>query len=69
MHPSAIPGGNPPGDWQSAVGWGDTGFKPGTAEQQSWHVKTEPPCLPFIKRCMLSEAQTAIEKVEQHHFF
>ncbi len=32
---SAIPGGNPPGDWQSAVGWGDTRFKPGTAGQQS----------------------------------
>jgi hypothetical protein len=33
--PSAIPGGNPPGDGQSAVGRGDTGFKPGTAGQQS----------------------------------
>jgi hypothetical protein len=33
--PSAIPGGNPPGDGQSAVGWGDTGFEPGTAGQQS----------------------------------
>ncbi len=32
---SAIPGGNPPGDWQSAVGWGDARFKPGTAGQQS----------------------------------
>ncbi len=31
---SAIPGGNPPGDWQSAVGWGDAGFEPGTAGQQ-----------------------------------
>ncbi len=29
--PSAIPGGNPPGDWQSAVDWGDDGFEPGTA--------------------------------------
>jgi hypothetical protein len=28
-------GGNPPGDWQSAVGWGDAGFGPGTAGQQS----------------------------------
>ncbi len=27
-------GGNPPGDWQSAVGWGDAGFEPGTAGQQ-----------------------------------
>ncbi len=27
-------GGNPPGDWQSAVGWGDVGFEPGTAGQQ-----------------------------------
>jgi hypothetical protein len=33
--PNAIPGGNPPADWQSAVGWGDTGFEPGTAGQQS----------------------------------
>jgi hypothetical protein len=33
--PSAIPGGNPPGDWQSAVGWRDAGFEPGTAGQQS----------------------------------
>jgi hypothetical protein len=32
---SAILGGNPPGDWQSAVGWGDAGFEPGTAGQQS----------------------------------
>ncbi len=33
--PSAIPGGNPPGDGQSAVGWGVAGFEPGTAGQQS----------------------------------
>jgi hypothetical protein len=33
--PSAYPGSNPPGDWQSAVGWGDTGFEPGTAGNQS----------------------------------
>jgi hypothetical protein len=33
--PSAIPDGNPPGDGQSAVGWGDAGFEPGTAGQQS----------------------------------
>jgi hypothetical protein len=33
--PSAIPDGNPPGDRQSAVGWGDAGFEPGTAGQQS----------------------------------
>ncbi len=31
--PSAIQGGNPPGDWPSAVGWGDAGFEPGTAGQ------------------------------------
>ncbi len=31
--PSAIPGGNPPEDWQSAVGWEDAGFEPGTAGQ------------------------------------
>ncbi len=30
--PSAIPGGNPPDNRQSAVGWG---FEPGTAGQQS----------------------------------
>ncbi len=29
------PSGNLPGDWQSAVGWGDTGFEPRTAGQQS----------------------------------
>jgi hypothetical protein len=33
--PSAIPDGNPPRDSQSAVGWGDAGFEPGTAGQQS----------------------------------
>jgi hypothetical protein len=33
--PRAIPGGNPPGDWQSAISWGDSGFEPGTAGQQS----------------------------------
>ncbi len=33
--PSAIPGGNPLEDWQSAVGWGDAGFEPETAGQQS----------------------------------
>jgi hypothetical protein len=33
--PSAIPGGNPPEDWQSAVGWGGAGYEPGTAGQQS----------------------------------
>jgi hypothetical protein len=35
LRPSAIPGGNPPGDGQSTVGWGDAGFEPGTAGQQS----------------------------------
>ncbi len=33
--PSAIPGGNPLGDWRSALSWGDDRFKPGTAGQQS----------------------------------
>ncbi len=33
--PSALPGGNPPEDWQSAVGWGGAGFEPGTAGLQS----------------------------------
>ncbi len=33
--PSAIPDGNPPVDSQSVVGWGDAGFEPGTAGQQS----------------------------------
>jgi hypothetical protein len=32
---SAIPGGNPPEDWQSAVSWGGAGFEPGTAGLQS----------------------------------
>jgi hypothetical protein len=35
LRPSAIPGGNPPGDWQSALGWGDARFEPGTAGLQS----------------------------------
>jgi exonuclease III len=30
---SAIPGGNPPGDRQSPVGWGDAGFETGTDRQ------------------------------------
>jgi hypothetical protein len=30
-----IPGGNPPGDWQTVVGWEDEGFEPGTVGQQS----------------------------------
>jgi hypothetical protein len=42
--PSAIRGGNPSGDWQSAVGWGDTGFEPGTAV---WRATIEPPRLPM----------------------
>jgi hypothetical protein len=33
--PNTIPGCNPPGDWQSAVGSGDAGFEPGTVGQQS----------------------------------
>jgi hypothetical protein len=58
--PSAIPGGNPPEDWQSAVGSGDAGFEPGTAGQQSgtlplshhashWATMphSEPSCLPL----------------------
>ncbi len=61
--PSAIPGGNPSGDWQSAVGWGGAGFEPGTAGQQSGALPLshhdslnlatmspyiEPPCLPTV---------------------
>ncbi len=42
----------PTNDWQSAVGWGDAGFEPGTAGQQSGalshhashHWATMPPC-------------------------
>jgi hypothetical protein len=51
--PSAIPDGKPPGDSQSAVGWGDAGFEPGTAGQQSGalqlshHASQEPPRLPL----------------------
>jgi hypothetical protein len=43
--PSAIPGGNPPGDWQSAVGWGDTGIEPRTADNSlvRYHWATTPP--------------------------
>jgi hypothetical protein len=33
--PSAISSGNPPGDWQSAMGWGDAMFELGTAGKQS----------------------------------
>ncbi len=33
--PSAIPGDNPPECWQSAVGWGEAGFEPRNAGQQS----------------------------------
>jgi hypothetical protein len=49
--PSAIPGGNPPEDWQSAVGWGGAGFEPGTAGLQpdvlplSHYAFLEPPRL------------------------
>jgi hypothetical protein len=32
---SAIPGGNPPGDWQSAVDWGDARFELWAAGQKS----------------------------------
>ncbi len=53
LRPSAIPGGNPPGDRQSAVGRGVAGFEPGTAGQQfgalplSHHAsQIEPPRLP-----------------------
>jgi hypothetical protein len=53
--PSAIPGGNPPGDWQSVVGWGDARFEPGTAVQQSGTLplshhafRIETPCLFFL---------------------
>jgi hypothetical protein len=35
LQPRAISGDNPPDDQLSAVSWGDTGFKPGTAGHQS----------------------------------
>jgi hypothetical protein len=55
--PSAIPGGNPPGDGQSAMGWGDAGLEPGTAGQQSGALPLshhasqtiEPPCHLLIR--------------------
>jgi hypothetical protein len=31
--PSAVPGGNPPEDGQSAVGWVDAGYEPGTTQE------------------------------------
>ncbi len=39
---------HPPGDWQSGVDWGETGYEPGTAGQQSGtlrlsHQPTTPP--------------------------
>jgi hypothetical protein len=46
---SAIPGGNPPGDRQSAVGKGDAGFEPGTAGQQSGAPPRLPPHHGFLK--------------------
>ncbi len=54
QQPRAIPDGNPPGDWQSAVAWGDAGFEPGTAGQHSGtlplshHASHEPPSLPIF---------------------
>jgi hypothetical protein len=58
--PSAIPGGNSPGDGQSAVGWGDAGFEPGTAGQQSGALplshhasRIEPPRLPWEACCRI----------------
>jgi hypothetical protein len=46
--PSAIPGGNPPGDRQSAVGWGNAGFEPGTAGQQSGTLNSTLNIFPFM---------------------
>jgi hypothetical protein len=71
LQPSAIPGGNPPGDWQLAVGWRDSGFEPGTAGQQSGmlllshhtyplrhHACIEPPHLPIEPPRLPSLAST-----------
>ncbi len=46
--PSAIPGGNPPEDWQSAVGWGDAGFEPGTAGHQSGALPLSHHTFPYV---------------------
>ncbi len=35
--PSAISGGNPPDDWQSAMGWGDAEFDPGLKDNSQVH--------------------------------
>ncbi len=65
--PSAIPGGNPPGDGQSAVGWGDAGFGSGTAGQQSGALPLshhaslttiEPPRLPNYMHLVTSTKTT-----------
>jgi hypothetical protein len=54
-------GGNPPGDWQSAVGWGDAGFKPGTAGQQpdalqlSYHASLPANLCPFCLFLVMSK--------------
>jgi hypothetical protein len=49
--PIAIPGGNLPGDWQSAVGWGYFRFEPRTAGPAT----IEPPCLPLdLSVCRLN---------------
>jgi hypothetical protein len=38
---SAISGGNPPDNWQSAMGWGDAGFEPGTGQDRILSLGTQ----------------------------
>ncbi len=40
-------GGNPPENWQSAVGWGDAGFEPRDCRTTVWCATIELPCLPL----------------------
>jgi hypothetical protein len=62
--PCAIPGGKPPGDWQSAVGWGDTGFKPGTPGQQSGALPLSYHASNFVKTHLIFKLNfTAVELI------
>ncbi len=58
--PSAIPGGNPPGDGQSAVGWGDAGFEPGTAGQQSGTLPLSHHASRFCRKVYMDQSRKSI---------
>jgi hypothetical protein len=52
--PSAISGGRPLEDWQSAVGWGDAGFEPGAAGQQTVKRYHWAPMPPFMNNSIFT---------------